>query len=268
MSSLANNYWGYDESRPLVAGLLPMRRSMSIAKALDHEADFAARPSRSIDKDNRALVLLAHTKERIDWDSYVKAEEDIRKMPRKLRDFYKKQNEKIENFKYVDSILDSSLPKNVIQSYGTAERGLSQAAEDGDESNQFIDDRAEQKAVSRAINVNFVANVVLLIGKIVVTISTNSLSIVASLLDSVLDFLSTVIVWTSNKLAQVRDKTKYPVGRSRLEPLGVLVFSVLMIVSFFQIAIQGVQKLLASPDTREVLKPLGYVNGVSSIEIY
>lgn len=247
----------YDESAPTLAGLLPIRRSLSIARAMDGMIEYG---SRTIDKDNRALKLLANTKERIDWDSYIKDEKEITGLSKKLRSFYRHQNEKIENYKYVDSILDSSLPKNVIKSYGATDRGLSDGTEAGEELDQFDTDEAEQAAVSKAINVNFAANVVLLIGKIIVTIRTNSLSIVASLVDSVLDFLSTLIVWASNQLAQVRDKTKYPVGRSRLEPLGVLVFSVLMIVSFFQIAIQGVQQLLAPPESREALKPLGYVH--------
>lgn len=245
------NWHGYDESTPALAGLLPIRRSMSIARAMD------GMTSRTIDKDNRALKLLANTTERIDWDSYLKDEKDISRMSKKLRNFYRDQNEKIENFKYVDSILDSSLPKNVIRSYGAMERGLTIDEGAEEDLRQFDNDEAEQAAVSKAITVNFIANVVLLIGKVVVTLKTNSLSIVASLVDSVLDFLSTLIVWTSNQLTQIRDKTKYPVGRSRLEPLGVLVFSVLMIVSFFQIAIQGVQQLLAGPDVRETLRPLG-----------
>ena len=113
-----------------------------------------------------------------------------------------------------------------------------------------LKEELEQRAIQNAINVNFAANVVLLAAKIAVTLSTNSLSIVASLLDSVLDFLSGVIVLVSNKLAQIRDRSKYPVGRSRLEPLGVLVFSVVMIVSFLQVALEGVQRLAASPESR------------------
>lgn len=253
---MANNLWeGYSEGTPILAGLLPIRRNISVVKLMEANKQPM---SRVIDKDSRALVLLAHTKERIDWDSFLMSEEGMEHMSKKLKRFYTDQNEKIENYKYVDSILDSSMPRNVIHSYGTADRdAIGSGAEDGAEPDQFNTEEAEQAAITRAINVNFAANVVLLIGKIVVTLSTNSLSIVASLLDSVLDFLSTVIVWTSNTLAQRKDKYTYPVGRSRLEPLGVLVFSVLMIVAFFQIAIQGIEQLMASPETREALRPLG-----------
>lgn len=98
-----------------------------------------------------------------------------------------------------------------------------------------------------AIYVNFAINIVLLIGKIIVALLTNSLTVIASLVDSVLDFLSTAIIWASSRLISVRDwKTKhlYPVGRSRLEPIGVLVFSVLIIVSFFQVGDEAIQRLL------------------------
>jgi cation diffusion facilitator family transporter len=246
-----------DEGMPILAGLLPIRRNRSVVQLLETRQEAPTSSLRApLNPENRAIQLLQNTKERIDWDSYLRPEEEISQIKNKhLRRFYQEQNEKIENFKHVDSILDSSLPGNVIRSYGATDRGMSTGA-DADAEAGFETEEAEQRAISRAINVNFAANVILLLGKIVVTLSTESLSIIASLLDSVLDFLSTVIVWTSNKLAQRRDNFKYPVGRSRLEPLGVLVFSVLMIVSFFQVAIQGVQQLMARPETRSPLKPL------------
>ena len=105
-----------------------------------------------------------------------------------------------------------------------------------------------------AIWVNFIANAALLAGKIVVVISTPSMSVLASLVDAVLDFLSTAIVWITTRLisASQQDQYSYPVGRRRLEPVGVLVFSIIMITSFFQVALQSIQRLLG-PD-REVLE--------------
>lgn len=79
--------------------------------------------------------------------------------------------------------------------------------------------------------------------KIVVTILTSSVSVLASLVDAALDFLSTAIVWTTTRLIAQKDQYKYPVGRRRLEPIGVLVFSVIMVTSFVQVAIEGVNRL-------------------------
>lgn len=98
-------------------------------------------------------------------------------------------------------------------------------------------------SVTFAIYLNFAANTVLLIGKIVVMVLSSSLSVLASLVDAALDFLSTFIVWTTTKLIQRQDAYQYPVGRRRLEPIGVLVFSVVMITSFFQVALECFNRL-------------------------
>ena len=79
---------------------------------------------------------------------------------------------------------------------------------------------------------NIAANIVLLVGKIVAAFSTGSLSLVASLVDSALDLLCTMIVWTTNRLVQWRLdalRRNFPVGRQRLEPLGILVFGIIMV---------------------------------------
>jgi hypothetical protein len=106
--------------------------------------------------------------------------------------------------------------------------------------------------VTLAIYVNFAANLILLAGKFAVIISVPSVSVLASLVDALLDFLSTVIVWITTWLIRKQDQYRYPVGRRRLEPLGVLVFSVIMITSFVQVALEAIQRL-ASPD-HEIIK--------------
>jgi hypothetical protein len=107
------------------------------------------------------------------------------------------------------------------------------------------DDSVESgdRIVQIAIYVNFAANAVLLAGKIAVIVLTSSLSVLASLVDAALDFLSTAIVWTTTRMIARRDQYQYPVGRRRLEPIGVLVFSVVMITSFFQVALQCLSRL-------------------------
>jgi cation diffusion facilitator family transporter len=93
---------------------------------------------------------------------------------------------------------------------------------------------------------------VLLLGaKGVAAIWSSSLSLIASLVDSALDLLCTIIIWTTNKLVGWRLthlKKKFPVGRRRLEPLGILVFSIIMVISFLQILQESVKKLLPSGD--------------------
>lgn len=76
---------------------------------------------------------------------------------------------------------------------------------------------SDDPVVTLAIYVNLIANVVLLAGKIVVIFSVPSMSVLASLVDAVLDFLSTAIVWTTTRLisSSHKDEYSYPVGRRR-----------------------------------------------------
>jgi cation diffusion facilitator family transporter len=97
--------------------------------------------------------------------------------------------------------------------------------------------------VTIALYINLAANFFLLIGKIAVIALTSSLSVLASLVDAILDFLSTAIVWITTKLIARQDQYAYPIGRRRLEPVGVLVFSVIMITSFFQVALECFNRL-------------------------
>lgn len=101
-----------------------------------------------------------------------------------------------------------------------------------------------RRIVLTAVYVNLVANLILLMAKIVVTLMTSSVSVLASLVDAALDFLSTAIVWGTTRLTVRRDRFRYPVGRQRLEPLGVLIFAVVMITSFFQVGVISVQRLI------------------------
>jgi len=107
------------------------------------------------------------------------------------------------------------------------------------------DDSVESgdRIVKIAIYINLVANAILLAGKIVVMVLTSSLSVLASLVDAALDFLSSGIVWTTTMLIERQDMYNYPVGRRRLEPIGVLVFAVVMITSFFQVALECFNRL-------------------------
>jgi hypothetical protein len=105
------------------------------------------------------------------------------------------------------------------------------------------DEDTESPIVKFAIYLNMAANTALLIMKIIVTVMTSSLSVIASLVDAALDFLSTAIVWFTAWMIARQDRYAYPVGRRRLEPIGVLVFSVIMVTSFFQVGIEGLSRL-------------------------
>ncbi|KAI1659876.1 hypothetical protein F4813DRAFT_379652 [Daldinia decipiens] len=292
----------------------------------------------------RSMLLIGKSNPRYNWARYWKTEEQLNEMRKPLREYYERTNYLVQQYLYIDRLLDSSLPHDLLNEYNDlphhsfkdvdipatiseeqssgasvtkSNNGSGQGGEDllgpitpltnfsspqnvtfsdgeagGDRdvaapgvvvtkkvkrtpkdiyratetTPLFVNDEEEDgpkpevpwleeddeldsgdKIVTTAIYVNFTANVLLLAGKIAVVVSVSSMSVLASLVDAVLDFLSTVIVWTTTWLISRQDQYKYPVGRRRLEPLGVLVFSVIMITSFVQVALESIQRL-ASPN--------------------
>ena len=225
------------------------------------------------------------------------------------REYYERNNYLIQQYSYIDRLLDSSLPHNLIQEYQPngisipptidEEQGSgspSAASLPGDSQKDLMspitpsstntpklkrtpknlyhlpdegtplltgneddpecqtemppfqpeEETDSQSPIVRiAIYVNLTANIVLLIMKLIVAYMTASLSVLASLVDAALDFLSTAIVFATTRMIAQQDHNAYPVGRRRLEPIGVLVFSVIMITSFAQVSIQGLQKLMS-----------------------
>lgn len=215
------------------------------------------------------------------------------------RQYYERTNLLIQQYIYIDRLLDSSLPHDLLNEYNisrdqpsvpaTISEEQSSANEDSrgrtelnvtSSNNKKIkrtprdlykvpsedsplleysddedgprpeipgmtDDSVESgdRIVQVAIYVNLAANIFLLGGKMAVIVLTSSLSVLASLVDGALDLLSTVIVWTTTRLIATQDRYRYPVGRRRLEPIGVLVFSVIMVTCFFQVALECFNRL-------------------------
>ena len=210
-------------------------------------------------------------------------------MKKPIRRYYQRTNSLIEQYVYIDRLLDSSLPHTLIQEYNQShdvdvpqtiseepeEESAGMAAKtrggvkvkrtpknlyqvpnestpllnNGDipkalgTANDGEGDGDDERIVQVAIYINLVANTILLAAKISVIVLTSSLSVLASLVDAVLDFLSTAIVWTTTRLIAHQDRYAYPVGRRRLEPIGVLVFSVVMVTSFFQVLLECFNRL-------------------------
>jgi divalent metal cation (Fe/Co/Zn/Cd) transporter len=254
----------------------------------------------------RTMRLIGNSNPRYRWHQYWKTEEELKKMKKPIRQYYERNNSLIQQYIYIDRLLDSSLPHNLLNEYNahiavpptiseepstpsefgepttangsgtqtpnptkkikrtprdlyrvpTEETPLFQQDQEDEEDGPrpeipgFEDDSVESgdRIVQIAIYVNLVANTILLGGKIAVMVLTNSLSVLASLVDAMLDFLSTAIVWTTTRLIAKQDYYTYPVGRRRLEPIGVLVFSVIMVTSFFQVALQCFQHLTSNEE--------------------
>jgi cation diffusion facilitator family transporter len=197
------------------------------------------------------------------WESFRKSDDELKQIKdKKVRGFYKNQNECLNDWLEVDTIV-KAMAEDVMDSMnpdadhdGVAERpGRLQNVEERVEEllpENIQQERAKAAKKARwAININVIANILLLAAKGIAAIQSNSLSLIASLLDSALDLLCTVIVFVTNKLVSWRLDSlarRFPVGRQRLEPLGILVFSIIMVISFAQILQESVTKLLPNGD--------------------
>ncbi|KAI1065961.1 hypothetical protein LB507_000437 [Fusarium sp. FIESC RH6] len=292
---------------------------------------------------NRSAKLIGRSNPRYRWEQYWRPEEELASMPKHLREYYERTNDLIQQYLYIDALLDSAIPHDLLNEYqaeldasafrpvdvpdtineepstSTSETTplntstpasitpgsygaisvkhsssttklpatrtpqdifrssenlplLQRQDHDDDEEDEQVtqsprppskdDDNgpkpilpwledaeidSDDPIVTLAIWVNFIANAVLLAGKLVVIMSVPSMSVLASLVDAVLDFLSTVIVWITTRLisSSHHDQYSYPVGRRKLEPLGVLVFSIIMITSFCQVGLECIQRLMS-----------------------
>lgn len=118
---------------------------------------------------------------------------------------------------------------------------------DSQDSPNVIDeevDRQEQAQQERAMNVSNWANVFLLAFKIYATVQSGSLAIAASTLDSLLDLMAGGILWFTHLSMKNINIYKYPIGKLRVQPVGIIIFAAVMATLGFQVLIQAVQELL------------------------
>ncbi|CAG5188002.1 uncharacterized protein ALTATR162_LOCUS11844 [Alternaria atra] len=218
-------------------------------------------------RENRANEMKQKLIDNIDHEAleiYRKSDESLKTIKnKKVRNFYEEQNERIDDWAEVDMVV-SSLADDIVDSMNPRDTDGDGVAEDrgplgisGGDLEPFLPEeernrRAKSAKHARwAININVLVNILLLAAKSVAAIWSSSLSLIASLVDSGLDLLCTVIIWTTNKLVGWRLQSlrkKFPIGRRRLEPIGILVFSIIMVISFLQILQESVKKLLPSGD--------------------
>ena len=75
------------------------------------------------------------------------------------------------------------------------------------------------KGERMAIYVSNMANVVLFVAKLYVSIESRSLALIASTLDSLLDLLSGFILWFTANAMRKTNQDRYPIGKNRLQPV-------------------------------------------------
>lgn len=219
----------------------------------------AARTALEDKRREELKKALLHNIDHDGLEKFRKSDDELKHIKNKdVRRFYEHQNDRLNDWLEVDAVV-MAIADDVFESMdpdpdhdGDMERTGGIQRVQGRIAELLPDEERHKRAKAQrraawAININVVTNILLLVGKSVAALSTGSLSLIASLVDSVLDLLCTVIVWSTNKIVQWRIQAlsrKFPVGRRRLEPIGILVFSILMVISFMQILKESVEKIM------------------------
>ncbi|KAJ5303765.1 uncharacterized protein N7443_003425 [Penicillium atrosanguineum] len=65
----------------------------------------------------RGSLLIGHSNPRYEWQRYYRPPESLKKLRRSVRQYYERNNSLISQYLYIDRLLDSSLPHNLIEDY-------------------------------------------------------------------------------------------------------------------------------------------------------
>mmetsp|Transcript_9087 Transcript_9087/g.11183 ORF Transcript_9087/g.11183 Transcript_9087/m.11183 type:complete len:386 (-) Transcript_9087:207-1364(-) len=110
-----------------------------------------------------------------------------------------------------------------------------------------VTDRKEPLTLRRiAISLSLYANLIITLTKVYAYARTLSLSVLAALVDSVLDVVSQFVLDLTERHSTKIDRSSalYPAGAARLEPIGVLTCAALMGMASFEVLKQSVEQLV------------------------
>ncbi|KAI8095688.1 cation efflux family-domain-containing protein [Thamnidium elegans] len=134
------------------------------------------------------------------------------------------------------------------------------------------DDDEEQKQLLKlkiAIYGSVAANILLFILQLVAAVTSGSLSIFSTMIDAFMDLLSSVVLLWASRQASKSNVTKYPAGKSRMETVGIIVFSCLMSCVALFLIVEASQKLGDSSQHSPDLTPLaiGFISAALAVKL-
>ncbi|KAK7401606.1 hypothetical protein VNO78_13220 [Psophocarpus tetragonolobus] len=143
---------------------------------------------------------------------------------RKVAEYYKQQERLLEGFNEMEAM---------------TETGGFPGALTEDEMTQLA------KSERMAIYVSNICNLVLFSAKVYASVASRSLAVIASTMDSLLDLLSGFILWFTAHAMKNPNQYHYPIGKKRMQPVGIIVFASVMATLGLQILIESGRLLIA-----------------------
>ncbi|KAF2201420.1 hypothetical protein GQ43DRAFT_37287 [Delitschia confertaspora ATCC 74209] len=138
--------------------------------------------------------------------------------------------------------------------YNRQNQLIDQFLQSGDEERLAALDTLENgPKVKFAVNASFVVNFCLFIIQMYAAVSTGSLSLFATAADAFMDLVSSVVMLITSRMAARPSIYKYPVGRRRIETIGIIMFCCLMTTVTIQLIIESARTLGGGPQDPENL---------------
>ncbi|XP_047938843.1 metal tolerance protein 10-like [Salvia hispanica] len=143
---------------------------------------------------------------------------------RKVAEYYKKQERLLEGFNEMETIHVSGALADAL-----------------------TEDQLKQLAKSErlAVHISNFANLILFIAKVYASFESRSLAVIASTMDSFLDLLSGLILWFTSYAMKNPNQYHYPIGKKRMQPVGIIVFASVMATLGLQIILESVRQLIS-----------------------
>ncbi|KAF2878264.1 cation diffusion facilitator 1 [Massariosphaeria phaeospora] len=157
----------------------------------------------------------------------------------------------------------AAAPRRMKKFYTRQNALIDQFLESGDEERLAALDTIENgPKVKFAVNASFVVNFFLFIIQMYAAISTGSLSLFATAADAFMDLVSSVVMLVTSRMARRPSVYKYPVGRTRIETIGIIMFCCLMTTVAIQLIIESGRSLGGGPHDSEQLHiiPIAFVS--------
>ncbi|XP_060066683.1 uncharacterized protein LOC132546968 [Ylistrum balloti] len=142
---------------------------------------------------------------------------------KRIRSYYKAQDELIEAYEEIQLEVDDEMDN--------AETAL----------------KLRRKAVFYA-KLSLLTNVLLFVAKTVASVLSGSISIISSLVDSFVDLAAGLVIWITARMVKRRDPYVYPQGRTKLEPIAIIILSVIMSFASLQLIRESVEKVFGLYD--------------------
>ncbi|KAI3881547.1 hypothetical protein MKX03_035625 [Papaver bracteatum] len=151
-----------------------------------------------------------------------------------IADYYKRQEKLLQGFNEMEAVNDGCLPGALTEVVI-----FFQCHFEGDEMKELA--RSERMA----IHASNVANLVLFGAKVYASLESRSLAVIASTLDSLLDLLSGFILWFTSNAMRKPNEYRYPIGKKRMQPVGIIVFASVMATLGLQILLESGRELIS-----------------------